>query len=255
MAPFGASRAGLMSGQRDAIPDSVVDNFELHPDADGAESPYGIYGEGETIEDYYRGGQLDDYSITESDVIDGERALSYDENTGDDQLIYSLPGDGLNRYPEPEDTVSYLSYGDGDLADVGTWDLLTTNVEESGDRINGYGFGIDYTDEIIGIYRWDGKEGAGSGNRALLDSTSISVSDNTWYWVVIDTPDSDGDMSATVYEVDTESFEKGSEVGSVSTTDTTHSHENRGIGMVGRRRGTSDMPNYDRIIVGEPSGY
>jgi len=77
-----------------AIPDSVIDNFEDYPD--------GPYDEnGETLSDFY-GGDLASFDRQTGTVFEGTHALEQDG----DVRIASLAGEGLPRYPQEGDEFS-----------------------------------------------------------------------------------------------------------------------------------------------------
>ena len=101
MAPFGASRAGLMSVAEDDIPDSVVDNFER-----GNLDPYIESGGGS-------------FSVQQSIVWDDrfESAYALAGTHDDDHNIYSGVGDGLENYPERGDEIRLYTYIDDALGD------------------------------------------------------------------------------------------------------------------------------------------
>lgn len=101
-----------------AIPDSVIENFEL-----GSGDPAGVYASGETLGDYYDGfdgttlGSVSAaHTIQTGTVYDGSRALQMD--SGDSTTgIVSHKGDGLNRYPEQGETWEFRAYFDGTAGD------------------------------------------------------------------------------------------------------------------------------------------
>ena len=219
MAPFGASRAGLMSVAEDDIPDSVVDNFE--------DDPEGIYESGQTLNDYYTFGDQADFARTQSNVAEGSFAVELVTNNGR-EAMWSNPGDGLNNYPEHGDSLRVLLRGPGDDPEPGP----IFNVEDSASP-GGYIMRLRVFPgeiELIKVNDFSTSDWAdSSSNFNTLDTTSVSVSSDTWYWAEV-TPSWSGDnnISATIYEFDNGS--RGSSLGTVSATDSTY-EDNQGVGV------------------------
>lgn len=204
------------------------------------------------IDDYERGditpysGRTSSYSVNTNGVIEGTYALSYDPDTGSDEKIYSEPGDGLQNYPEKGDTIAFYIQGDADTS-RGTGEEPLVLVAANSD-IDGYGLGIDYATNNLSIWRFENSPDDQNDGRTNLEYSSVSVADQTWYWGEIDTPDDSGYMEMRLYEVNGDGS-RGSHKSTVTTTDTNVDPDNGGIGFVGRRRGTSDFPNYDYLRV------
>ena len=92
----------LVDGERiSAIPDNLVDNFELSADVDGADEPFGPYLEGDDLSTFYSG-DLGDFERTDSSpTIEGDFSVHISSSdTLDSAAIISTPGDELPRYPD-----------------------------------------------------------------------------------------------------------------------------------------------------------
>ena len=230
MTAFTTWRSLVDGAEISVIPDEVVDNFE---DADG--DPAGVYEEGETISDYYTG-STGDYARSTSNVEEGEQAL---ETTGGDtgSAIFSTPSDGLNRYPEEDEKIGFLlrqPTGDPDP-------VLLFNMTEPGSDFDSYGAMWVGTSEIrLNKYQ--------SGSRSTESTESVSFSNDTWYWGEIDPPTTeDNTIQFTMYELDNE-LQRGSEIGSVSTSDSDYIGD-RGIGVQRvSTEGTGTIVDWIRIL-------
>ena len=215
----------------DAIPDSVVDNFES-VDSD----PAGVYETGETLDDYYNGG-LAEWSRNTSDVVEGDKNVEAEMGDNVDHVIISQPGDGLNRYPEAEDTLVSLMWDSGGSGDSGNGGRPMTcfNGSWENDAVDCYAAYINAESNTLEIIKYDGQPGGtGFDNKSTLESENVTLSDEEWYWVEIDIPaDSgtdEGDIEVRIYDVNTADLTRGSELGSVTTTDTDFV-DNRGVGV------------------------
>jgi hypothetical protein len=184
-----------------AIPDILVDDFE---DNDIAE-----YGDDNSS-----------FAVTTSNAVEGSRALTYNNsNSGD--LIVSFPGDGLQNYPDAGDKLRVLLRG--------------PNFTEFAFAVEGGPQGylalISGSDNDMRIRQFDGN----SVNDIATASPSLTATD--WYWGEIGTPTSgDPSISFDLYEFDTSNSSKGSEVESLSVTDSTSA--GRGVGA---RAGTDGL--------------
>lgn len=205
------------------IPDSVIDNFE--------EDPSGIYASGETLTYYWSGGA--NYSLTTSDVVEGSRAVENTDTSFGFTYISSVEGDGLNTYPSAGDTVGWLIR---DVAGGGTNYPGVGWRWGGGDR--GYECRIRADDNTIRLINRDP-----SFND--LGAASATIDNGTWYWGEYDVPDGSGDMEYRLYEVDTSNLSRGSLLGTVSATDTTHSS----AGVALTKNGDSPDTHYDWLRV------
>ena len=196
----------------DAIPDNVVDNFE--------DAPEGVYEDGEDISDYYSGG-TSDWSRTTTDAIEGELSLRSD---ADDRfaLAVSEPENGLNRYPEAEDTVLFFIRDTNNINPN-----FMFNAEINAGDVSGYAAQLD-TDNFIRIERFD------DGSPTTLDDATIDESSTDWFWGEVDIPptegESEGDIEFRIYQLDEENLTRGDLIQTVSTNDSTYVG-NRGVGF------------------------
>lgn len=200
-----------------AIPASVIDNFEAS-DAD----PAGVYETGQTIADYYSG-STDRFGRTTSNVQEGATALEATNPNGNPQLVESSPGDGLNTYPSDGDTIRFI------IRDPGAFPGLAVNADFSSGDV--YSYSIRSADNTIRI------EQRGS-TAATLASANASVSQDTWYWGEADKPDANGNLSFALYEYNTSDGSRGSQIQSVSATNTDYSHDGIGALTLGATAGT-----------------
>ena len=228
MAPFGASRAGLMSVAEDDIPDSIVDNFE---DADA--DPPGPYGDGDDLSDYYNG-SLTAFNRSTDTVAVGNHACSVEPPDEGDHGILSQPDDGLPRYPEQEDTVKCLVRADGG-DQIGL--LFNGGFDSGDDTIDCYLGEIYPVQNEITIYRYldapPDSMGA-DGDRIQVSSSSVSLSSETWYWLEVDMVDDSGNVEARVYDYNEDDNTRGSQLGSTSGENTDISVSNVGVGPQSR---------------------
>jgi len=201
----------LIDGQKvGAIPDSVVDNFELE-DSD----PMGVYEDGETLSDYYTtegDASFDDYELNTERAVSGNRSL---RSTGDDDSdsIFSQPDDGLNRYPTKGEVFQCYVWVDSD-----TRFNMGFGIDSSGD---GYYCCPTAERESLRITKNDGYF-----NGETLESTSegdVNYPSDDWVVAEVEWHDGSGSESdntivASVYDTD-EDDEKDSLLASISATD------------------------------------
>ena len=196
----------LIDGQEvSAIPDRVVDNFE---DVDS--DPSGPYEDGQDITDYYNG-DVDNFERTTSNVLEGGHALAVITD-GTTNQIYSMPGDGLPRYPKAGETVICLirepSGNPGQEVPL--------YITDANGGIDGYGIRTTASGGRIGVNKWE------DGDYTVLSATDVSLSEETWYWYEFETPTTaDNSMTTTAYEVSVEngSPERGSELATETASD------------------------------------
>ena len=181
MVNFTQWRSLVDGSEVNAIPDNLVDNFELQ-----SANPSGVYASGETIGDYYSG-DTGSATLTTSNVPEGNRALSVSGAT-----IASFPGDGLNQYPDPGDTIrSLYRYVDANLP----FDGLFVNVSGSPGNFSGYSC-ITRLNGVGGhrIYKHT------DGSVTEIAATS-GISESGWVWHEIKTPSSsDNELVWDIYE-------------------------------------------------------
>lgn len=209
------------------ISDKIIDNFELKNS-----NPGGPYESGDSITKYYRG-YTSGFSRTASSPIEGDYSLQ--TSAGNGFAIFSEPGDGLPSYPDSNDTINVLLYNTGNLPVI----FFSTTYDSGNDNINGYSFRLWEDNNEINLKKYNNSSASDiNTNRTELDVSSTSISTNNTYWIEISTPDTNGNMSGTLYEADS-NLNRGSQLASVSATDTTHSH--RGIGFGSSLGGTGIM--------------
>ena len=194
MAPFGASRAGLMSVDRDDIPDSVV-----LPEADDLTHFDGDTGAFEIN---------DDSPVIYTD----ENDLSL-KQTSAQSIIYSTSG--LETYPEAGETISCYIYEDDD----GPAPLAIFGLQDSDSF---YGFG-PVQDRIV-----IKKDGITGRDETVSESADTNVEE--WFDYELEWG-TDGGLDLTAYEVDQETGERLSEVGSASVNDS--DYDDGGVGFAG----------------------
>ena len=182
------------------IPDSVVDNYE-----DGDLSEYDQTGE---------------WGITTSNVIEGQYAIDH-LTGGDDWQNPLVSYSGLPDYPEQGDVIACL------MRDI-----------DAGGAIFGWGaggsqssldaFGVRlHTGDELSIVKWS------NGSISELNLSSPTIDNTTWYDVEVWWHDGSGSepagtLEVFAYEVNTGDLTRGSQVGTVSTTDTDYA-SNTGI--------------------------
>lgn len=197
-----------------AIPDSVVDNFE-NADAD----PAGVYDSGETLADYYAGAS-NTWERTTSDAPEGQHGLSQlDGESGSSSVLISLPGDGLNRYPEAGETVGFLiRYEDVDRPFPGII-LLADGPPDSND-----GYQFIWRHDDMRIVKND------DGGFSTLSDTTNGLTAGDWHWAEVDLPtSSDSTIEFRWYELDA-GLERGDFLDSLSANDNDFAGNN-GIGF------------------------
>lgn len=203
---------------------SIIDNFEDEPD--------GPYEDDETIVDYYTiTGDSANWERS-TDAIQGDYAL---ERTSSEAAaaLYSAPDDGLPSYPEVGDTVGLLIRDNDEIPGL---------VLCADDGIEGYAFYIQPSSsslDNISIVR----EGDDS---TVLAGTNPEMDVGVWYWGEAFVG-SDGTLEWSVYEVDDETLERGSLLGSVTATDDTYLN-NDGFGYY-VRSASSRTTSWDWVRV------
>ena len=217
----------LSTSDAAAIPENVVDNFE-DSDAD----PPGVYDEGETIYDYYSGDS--DFSRSETVTLDGSYSLKLPYDSG--LRIYSLEGDGLNRYPVKGEVFSCYFYSTGGKP------IWLFGVDFDG-GVDGYLAYNEPSDDNARIAKLAGDE------FTELAASSVSYNENEWYESEIEWHDGSGSepdntIVYNLYEIDSE-LNRTDLLVTLSTTDSDFA-DNSGIGF---RTARSDDAFVDRYTV------
>lgn len=222
--PIGGARAGIVGAAGgDAIPDSVIDNFEDT-----------IYGSGGSIGDVYSG---DAGVFARQDSTDAEGSHLLQTSAGDLAEIYSTPGDALNTYPSEGDTVSWIVRADND----GAWGPIVA----ASAGVDGYIYNISPIADVINIWRLD------NSGYNLLQETSVSFTDGEWYWGEGRVPSSgDGTLQFDLYNADmTQSPPtRGTSIDSVSTTDNNYASRGVGWAITGDPNKTVQMADYLQVV-------
>ena len=196
----------------DAIPDSVVDNFELE-----GSDPAGPYSDGDDITEFYAG-DTSEFSITTDESSVGSRSLEF--NDSNFRTILSKPEDGLPRYPEYGETVNYyVRFGQN------VNDLRFIFGAEDADNF----FGVQTNPDRDRVRFF--KRVGGSFESVATDET-VNYPLDEWLKVEVDWQD-----EKTISVMDSEE----TVLGSVSGADTTFDNE-MGIGFEGLDSGTN--PGY-----------
>jgi len=219
----------VVSGERYDIPDSVVDDYER-----GNLDPYTAIG-------------TDGFSVTQTNVIEGEYAVKIETSEASDFGIISEPGDGLDDYPDEEDTLAFIIRDPGE-----GWPGVLFNAQIDGGEADTFAFLVQDNDDLR-LYRYESWSG-GTDGRTEITTSSVNVSSNTWYWGEVDMADEEGNIEGRLFELDETEFEnenfvdaKGSELGSVSATDENISKTNRGVGTMSRNDGTGT--SFDWLVT------
>lgn len=198
-----------------------VDGQETQPQADGRQrrhaidltAPSGVQEMGLMTIDDFEDSTLSEYrydtgsfSIQDTVVKEGSKALRID--SGSNEHISSFPGDGLDYYPEAGDTFRFWV-----KTSVGEyWILLYFGcVEGSGgvdDRPDGYAAFLNFKRSELRLRKRD------NNTNNTLSATSYTFATDVWYEVEVQWG-TNGTITVRLFD------EAGTELGSVSATDTT----------------------------------
>jgi len=183
-----------------------------------------------TIVDDVEDGDISEYSsgnflASSNNPIEGTYSIAPDTGAGS-RIMWS--GSGLDNYPARGDTYSVLGQEDSNAQNLPEF-LCYGEVGDG--NFDGYGMGFFPSINEMRIRRYD------NNNPIHLTSTSVSFQTNTVYECVMESTSSD--LTFTIYEVDG-SLARGSQVDSISTSDSTHSGTAVGIRNGTSADGTSD---------------
>lgn len=155
---------------------------------------------------------------TDTDALLGSYA-AYTPSGADNVFVYSEDGDGLNYYPAAGDKVAVYSK-DNSGSDFPT---VFFALNDTGSGVTGYSWFLSANSDELELRRHDGMTGAdiSTSRTTLADDTSPTVNYDTWYeiewhWLT------DGTISGKAYEVDQTDGTRGTEIASVSTTDSNY---------------------------------
>jgi hypothetical protein len=208
-----------IDGQAVFTANPIVDNFESTTN-----NPAGPYGPSTSVASFYRG-STNDFARVQTNTVEGSFSLDFNAGaTG----MFSLPGDGLLRYPNEGDTISFL------IRDVSqrVFPVALTNVENS-TTPNCYGFEIDEGGSTIAIFRYDNGDFSNFGTR--LQTVSANFTAGEWYFGQVSLPETGvNEITFELYELDVNN-EKGNLIASAQVTDSNVDPTNRGIGWATRR--------------------
>jgi len=202
------------------IPDSVLDNLE----ADDADPP-GPYETDDDLSTFYNG-NLTDFNRVTTDAIEGGHSVEIDNASGDNLLV-SEPGDGLPRYHEQGDTIRALvRLNSSSILGV----AFNASFDSSEDEIDCYAIGLRGSNNWMRLYKFDGSDPSDGGGRTVLDEDSTDIGSSGIKWLEIDTSDGNGNISAELFDTDSNNEKTGGAIASVSGTDSDF-NDNRGHGM------------------------
>lgn len=207
-----------------AIPDAVVDNYEDDPD--------GPYGTGDDITTYYSG-DTGIASRTTTNPIAGSYSLALE--TGGNDYIGSVSGDGLPAYPQYGDVLSFRVRFPATDWSVSHYYLASSNNS----RDDLYGVRIKTDDSAIQITRYNG------GSFSELTSASFTYSADTVYTIICGVRDAGGNDEhfAELYEKATVDRAADTPDKEISVNDSTHitdnSFDHQGIGFRTNTPGTN----------------
>ena len=199
---MGLKESGLRGSLRSvstgvsAIPDSVVDDFE-----DGDISEYS--------------GDTAAWTVVQNNVEQGDFALQKDAPDSFGESIWSLPGDGLQNYPQANSDIAVLVREEGGVIPVFAFAL-----EDDAGTIKGYGVQYEFNEEIS-LRRIDDLS---EFSATTLDSDStIDTNSGEWYYILIER---ESDLKeVTLFDLDDNPVSE-----TISTTDTTYDTD-EGIGF------------------------
>lgn len=224
MTPVGAARAGAFAGQVDAIPDSVVDNFE--------DSPDGPYGTGDDITTYYSGDTGGASRTTSTPIAD---TYSLALQTSSNDYIGSVAGDGLPAYPQYGDVLSFRVRFPATDWNVEHHYATSSNTSQADAYAVRIGTGGD-----LQINRYDAGAYAN-----IASSTGINYTADTVYTVICGVRDAGGadEHFAELYDQATVDRANDTALETISGNDSTHitsgSFDSRGIGFRVNTPGTN----------------
>ena len=194
---MGLKESGLRGSLRnvsvgiDAIPDSVVDNFEPDPEGPYSEDP-------PSIDEFYEG-PTSDINITDSDVLEGGFSLHSSSGSSNSNIVT----DEFDNIPERGDRFSYYAI-----------------ALSSSDSVPGLAFGVDPEHNggdsgDYDCYAVQFRHGSnsidimknGTTNDDIQESESVSLDVGEWYEMEIDWTSTSIDL--TIYEIDQDTVDAG----------------------------------------------
>ena len=212
---MGLKESGLRGSLRSvsagvvAIPDSDIAQFEsgsLHPSFEGDTSEFSV----------------DDNPPVLSGTFSAKHTAAEP-----DKFVHSQSG--LDNYPQLDTRFALYVRGDSGIVDIGF-----LNGGSVGDF---YSVGLSITNDELLLNRWD----SGSPTEITSRVSLPTISTNTWYDLEAEVL-ANGTITGRAFEVDQSTGERqGSELGSISGSDTNHTGE----GLALTQRGSDADYTYD----------
>ena len=210
MAPFGASRAGLMSTRVDAIPDSVV----LQPASDDLNNFDGDTGE---------------FDIdSTAPVFDGSLSLKAGQGSTSINIIGSAAG--LQNYPQVGKRHSFFANLNNDSGSEDALIFVNWGHSNTTARADGYGLLISADSGELQLRRYD------DGADTILDSDSTPTYPTNAFLAFEVLHEADGSLTLQCYDAsdqDASTYREGDLLTTLTATDSTHitdgEYDNNGI--------------------------
>ena len=170
-------------------------------------------------------GSTSEFDVNQnSPTIDSGWSL---KNTGSDDFIGSVDGDGLNRYPEQGQRFACYAFDEGGIP------VVMYGVPDNS-SLSGYGFWCRPSADNVRLSVYE------SGNRNDIIIDDLSYETNTWFDLDVSWG-TDNTHTISIYEVDQSTGERESEIYSESVVDDTFAGE-LGVGFY--RESSSGDPVY-----------
>ena len=172
-----------------------------------------------------------DWSLS-SGSVEGDKGLSSDSDN-DQEVTLSEPGDGLDRYPDPGEPVSFLHRENGAVPGA----VVSGAFDGDASWSNFDGYSVEFRDGFFLIFRHDG------GSRTEIASKSPSKTNGDWFELVINPPKDENDgIKAWAFEIDenevnseaSPSDYRTTEIDVVEASDEDAYRDQRGVGAVTR---------------------
>jgi len=202
-----------------AISDSIVDGFE--------EVQY--ENKNNTLSDYYSGDLSTFGRDTNSPVAQESYSLKLDNAPTATSFIASTSG--LKRYPQTGEKYSVLIQPSNGIP------AMAFNAVDSNNLYSAF---LRPGDDAMRLERAD------SGSFTKLNEVTVSISTGQWYDVQREI-DSNGNIIITLYDWDTANFQRGSQLETLTATDTNYVGET-GVAFGSRASGTTAAFDYARIV-------
>ena len=206
-----------------AIPDSVVEDFER-------ENP---------LDDY--GGDVGDFSITQTNPFEGDNALFVQDNDG----VSIASTTGLDTYPQRGDVFSCRLRVENTTPNA--YIMWATQEEVGASSSTGYAMAIALTNDTFRLTRFD------DGSRTIIDTTDVSdgIPKDEYLTCRVTNWDDSGNIAAELMQGEEIGQEQeGTELATVSATDTNYT--SGGIGFFfDANFGSDGAGRHDYYIIEE----